>query len=116
MSESDREAVDAACRNMTASWVIEHAKQNPGSMETCSYYDNFQEAGEATTMPSGVYDLEELKKWGHTRYEFQIPVSILILLRVLNFLTCLVPSTDDQWLVPLLLDSTSHQPRQHPCF
>lgn len=63
MAESDREAVDAACRSMTASWVVEHAKKNPGSMETCSYYDNFQEAGEATTMPSGVYDLEELKKW-----------------------------------------------------
>lgn len=67
MAESDREAVDAACRNMTASWVIEQAKQRPGSMETCSYYDNFQEAGEATTMPSGVYDLEELKKWGQER-------------------------------------------------
>lgn len=63
MAESDREAVDAACRTMTASWVVENAKQNPGSMETCSYFDNFQEAGEATTMPSGVYDLEELKKW-----------------------------------------------------
>jgi DNA excision repair protein ERCC-2 len=63
MAESDREAVDAACRSMTASWVVELAKKNPGSMETCSYYDNFQEAGEATTMPSGVYDLEELKKW-----------------------------------------------------
>lgn len=67
MAESDREAVDAACRNMTASWVIEHARQNPGSMETCSFFDNFQAAGESTTMPSGVYDLEELKKWGQTR-------------------------------------------------
>ena len=67
MAESDREAVDAACRSMTASWVVEHAKQNPGSMPTCQYYDSFQEAGEATTMPSGVYDLEELKKWGKQR-------------------------------------------------
>ncbi len=67
MAESDREAVDAACRSMTASWVVEHAKQNPGSMETCSYFDNFQAAGESTTMPSGVYDLEELKKWGQAR-------------------------------------------------
>lgn len=67
MRESDREAVDAACRSMTASWVIEEAKKNPGSMETCSYYDNFQAAGEATTMPSGIYDLEELKKWGKSR-------------------------------------------------
>jgi len=67
MAESDREAVDAACRSMTASWVIEQANQRPGSMETCSYYDNFQAAGEATTMPSGVYDLEELKRWGKER-------------------------------------------------
>jgi DNA excision repair protein ERCC-2 len=37
MAESDREAVDAACRSMTASWVIELAKKNPGSAETCSY-------------------------------------------------------------------------------
>lgn len=67
MRESDREAVDAACRSMTASWVIEAAKKNPGSMETCDYYDNFQSAGEATTMPSGVYSLDELKKWGKSR-------------------------------------------------
>jgi DNA excision repair protein ERCC-2 len=68
MEESDREAVDAACRNMTSSWVIEAAQRNPGgSMETCPYFDNFQAAGEATTIPSGVYDLEELKKWGKSR-------------------------------------------------
>jgi DNA excision repair protein ERCC-2 len=67
LQESDREAVDAACRSMTASWVIDQAKRNPGSMDTCSYYDNFQEAGEATIMPSGIYDLEELRKWGKER-------------------------------------------------
>ena len=67
MAESDREAVDAACRSMTASWVLEQAKSNPGTIETCSYYDNFQLAGESTTLPSGVYDLEELKKWGQSR-------------------------------------------------
>jgi DNA excision repair protein ERCC-2 len=44
MEESDREAVDAACRSMTSSWVIEAAQRNPGSMETCSYYDNYQAA------------------------------------------------------------------------
>lgn len=67
MAESDREAVDAACRNMTASWVIEANEKRPGSVETCSYYDNFRAAGESTTMPSGVYDLEELQKWGKQR-------------------------------------------------
>mmetsp|Transcript_43074 Transcript_43074/g.104222 ORF Transcript_43074/g.104222 Transcript_43074/m.104222 type:complete len:873 (+) Transcript_43074:119-2737(+) len=67
MAESDREAVDSACRSMTSSWVVEQAKQKPGTIETCSYFDNFQDAGEATTMPSGVYDLEELRKWGKAR-------------------------------------------------
>jgi len=68
MEESDREAVDTACRSMTASWVVEAVQQNPNSnLETCSFFDSFQEAGEATIIPSGVYDLEELKKWGQAR-------------------------------------------------
>ena len=50
MGESDREAVDAACRSMTASWVVEHARQNPtANIETCSYFDDFSDAGEATS-------------------------------------------------------------------
>ena len=67
MNESDREAVDAACRSMTATWVLDRSKESPGSIETCPYYDTFHSAGEATTLPSGVYDLEELKKWGKER-------------------------------------------------
>ena len=67
MEESDREAVDAACRSLTSSWVMEAAQRNPGSVETCSYYDNYQAAGEATSIPSGVYDLVELQKWGKSR-------------------------------------------------
>lgn len=67
MAESDREAVDAACRNLTSTWVLEAAQRNPGSVETCSYFDNFKEAGEATSIPSGVYDLNELQKWGKSR-------------------------------------------------
>ncbi|KAL7521017.1 hypothetical protein ACHAWX_005712 [Stephanocyclus meneghinianus] len=71
LKESDREGIDAACRAMTAPWALEKAKkarQGNGAEgsghETCPYYDGFQLAGEATSMPSGVYDLEELKKWG----------------------------------------------------
>lgn len=67
VQESDREAVDSACRSMTASWVLEAAQKRPGSIETCSYYDTFQAAGEATSMPSGVYDLEQLQKWGKAK-------------------------------------------------
>lgn len=64
VNESDREAVDAACRSMTASWVVQKAQSDPGSIETCGFYDNFQAAGEATSLPSGIYDLEHLKVWG----------------------------------------------------
>lgn len=64
INESDREAVDAACRSMTASWVLEKAQAEPGSIETCEFYNQFQAAGEATSLPSGIYDLEELKVWG----------------------------------------------------
>ena len=67
MEESDREAVDAACRSMTASWVVEQARQSPGSVETCPYFDDFHSAGESTSMPSGIYDLEELRIWGKAR-------------------------------------------------
>lgn len=67
MAESDREAVDSACRSMTASWVLDANQKRPGSMETCRYYDQFQAAGESTTLPSGVYDLEELQQWGRQR-------------------------------------------------
>lgn len=67
LHESDREAVDAACRSMTASWVLEKAASSPGSIETCSFYDTFRDAGEATSLPSGIYDLDELKKWGKAK-------------------------------------------------
>lgn len=66
MAESDREAVDAACRSMTASWVIDLSRTN-SNIETCPYFDNFSAAGESTVMPSGVYDLEELQKWGKAK-------------------------------------------------
>jgi DNA excision repair protein ERCC-2 len=90
LAASDREGVDAACRSMTAPWAIESADKarrrrgggaeaeaeaegappsgsGSGSSETCSYYDGFREAGEATSMPSGVYDLDEIKKWGKSK-------------------------------------------------
>lgn len=70
LKESDREGIDSACRSMTAGWALEKAKKD-SSVETCPYYDGFQSAGEATSMPSGVYDLEELKTFG--RYKNWCP-------------------------------------------
>lgn len=69
IQESDREAVDAACRSMTASWVLERAAKQQhtdtsNTIETCPFYDSFHAAGESTSLPSGVYDLDQLKQWG----------------------------------------------------
>ena len=31
------------------------------------YYDRFGEAGEGTSMPPGLYNLDKIKKWGKSR-------------------------------------------------
>ena len=82
LRETDRESIDAACRSMTSPWALERAKkqqsrsldvegegneQSSASAHTCTYFDGFRAAGEATSMPSGIYDLEELKKWGQSK-------------------------------------------------
>ena len=70
LGNTDREGIDAACRSLTAPWAFERAKKqqqqssSSHTAETCQYFDTFQSAGEATSMPSGIYDLEALKKWG----------------------------------------------------
>ena len=43
MEESDRELVDNACRQMTASWVRAANEKEPGSVKTCGYYEKFEE-------------------------------------------------------------------------
>jgi DNA excision repair protein ERCC-2 len=64
VTESDREAVDAACRSRTASWVLDAKRAGSSEVETCEFYDQFISIGEATSLPSGVYDLEALQVWG----------------------------------------------------
>jgi DNA excision repair protein ERCC-2 len=61
---SDGEAVDAACRSRTASWVLDAKRAGSNEAETCEFYDQFMSIGEATSLPSGVYDLNALKDWG----------------------------------------------------
>ncbi|TPX69126.1 hypothetical protein SpCBS45565_g02654 [Spizellomyces sp. 'palustris'] len=57
--------VDARCRNLTAPWVREQAKAGgAGDIPLCSFYEALESAEESSTMPSGVYTLEDLKEWG----------------------------------------------------
>jgi DNA excision repair protein ERCC-2 len=37
--EKKGKAVDAGCRNLTASWVRERAAQAPNDVELCDYYE-----------------------------------------------------------------------------
>ena len=38
-----------------------------GLFEMFMYYNRFRQAGEGGSMPLGVYDLDEIKKWGKSR-------------------------------------------------
>ena len=41
------------------------APKEPGSVETCSFFDSFSaDGGEGTSLPSGIFDLEQLRQWG----------------------------------------------------
>lgn len=63
----DREAVDTICRSMTASWVRSRAESNPSGNHTlCEFYESFQKNGTTADLPSGVYNLDDLKELGHS--------------------------------------------------
>jgi len=60
--EKKGKAVDAKCRNMTASWVREAAQQGNGeNAEQCEYYEEFVNSGRETLLPPGVYTLDDLR-------------------------------------------------------
>lgn len=75
-SEGDRDAVDSLCRNMTSSWVRQKAQAAPSALggdgsapvELCDFYEGMErEGGGAPDLPSGVYDLEDLRALGKQR-------------------------------------------------
>ena len=58
--------VDAKCMSMTASFVREKAKQDK-SISLCGLYENFDLEGADLLVPSGVYDLDDLKEIGRKK-------------------------------------------------
>jgi len=87
VDQGDRDAVDTLCRDMTASWVREKAKvraatpsstptaltpplppqEKPGSMPTCSFFEEYTEKGTDAALPNGVYSLDGLKDLGREK-------------------------------------------------
>ena len=57
--EPSRESVDRACRELTAPWVREQE-----STEKCGAYERFQEQVADRQIPSGVYTLQDMKRFG----------------------------------------------------
>ena len=55
--------VDTKCMSMTASFVRERAKSD-ATVRTCAFYERFESEGREQLMPSGVYNLDDLKEMG----------------------------------------------------
>jgi hypothetical protein len=64
-SDSDREAVDSMCRDMTAPWVRRKAAGGDAGVNTCTFYEEYQERGTDAVIPSGIYSLDDLKDLGN---------------------------------------------------
>lgn len=76
LRDSDRETMHAVCSAMTARWTPKKNAHSypPGpppvsrSGAACQYFDgSWLYVGEAASAAPGVYDLEELKKWGEAK-------------------------------------------------
>jgi len=63
--DSERESVDAKCRNLTAPWVRE-AKGESGD-GLCDFYEDLEKAGGDAVLPPGVYTLDDVQDFGREK-------------------------------------------------
>ena len=65
--EKDGKVVDGKCFSLTASHKrsIAKSEQNPSNM--CSFFENFDAKGREFPIPSGVYDIDDLKAYGRSK-------------------------------------------------
>nr|CAG4643731.1 EOG090X01B4 [Lepidurus arcticus] len=64
--ERDGKLVDSKCHSLTASYVrASHAADN--SVPVCQFYEGFDAHGRESTLPPGVYNLDDLKEYGQTQ-------------------------------------------------
>lgn len=64
--EREGKAVDGKCYGLTASYVRErHAVDD--TTPICQYYEGFDLEGRESVLPSGVYNLDDLKQYGSDR-------------------------------------------------
>ncbi|KAE8228728.1 hypothetical protein CF326_g6331, partial [Tilletia indica] len=54
--------VDARCRDMTNAWVCSKGREEPGSVELCTYHEELGKLQPGEMLPQGVWTLEEIKE------------------------------------------------------
>ncbi|CAD6893247.1 unnamed protein product [Tilletia laevis] len=54
--------VDARCRDMTNAWVCSKGREDPGSVELCTYHEELGKLQPGEMLPQGVWTLEEIKE------------------------------------------------------
>ena len=65
VEKSDREAVDADCRSMTASWVRQRAETDK-SVKICDFFEGYDKNGTDADL-RGIYNLDDIKQLGKER-------------------------------------------------
>lgn len=65
--ERKGKVVDARCRDMTSSWACEKGRQEPGSVELCSFHEELGQLEPGQLLPQGVWTLEEVKEYARDK-------------------------------------------------
>ncbi|XP_075239150.1 general transcription and DNA repair factor IIH helicase subunit XPD-like [Convolutriloba macropyga] len=60
------EIVNSKCFSLTAPFVRDKAQNDP-SVPVCQFYENFSSVGKEYPLPTGVYDLDDLKDYGRRK-------------------------------------------------
>lgn len=81
--ERDGKVVDGRCHALTASYVRAKRDLDP-SIPCCNFYETWDSEGKAKGLPSGVYNLEDLKEYGEAKGKNQ-NLEEIYSLRLLRF-------------------------------
>ncbi|WFD33767.1 DNA helicase [Malassezia cuniculi] len=65
--ERKGKVVDARCRDMTSAWTCEKGRQEPGSVELCSYHEELGKLEPGRLIPPGVWTLDEMLEYGRDK-------------------------------------------------
>ncbi|KAH8393366.1 hypothetical protein KR215_006851, partial [Drosophila sulfurigaster] len=64
--EREGKAVDGKCYGLTASYIRERHEMD-AEIPICQYYEGFTLEGKESTLPVGIYSIDDLKEYGRSR-------------------------------------------------